>query len=333
MKFLDQIKIYVESGKGGNGCSSFRREKFIEYGGPDGGNGGKGSDIIFEVNKNLNTLIDFRYQQHFKGKTGEAGKGKNKTGADAKNIVIKIPKGTQILSDDKSVVLFDMIEDNQKFIIAKGGKGGRGNNNFKSSTNRAPRKFTKGEDGSKIWVWLSLKLIADVGIIGLPNAGKSTLLSQISSANPKIANYPFTTLHPVLGVVKDTDYEFVVADIPGIIQGAHKGKGLGDRFLAHIERSKILLHLIDISKNEVIKDYNTVRSELQNYGANLINKKEIIALSKIDICDSKIEKSKKEIQKHTNKKILTISSNNKSGLNSLIYTIKQELRHATNENI
>ena len=333
MKFLDQVKIYVASGKGGNGCVSFRHEKFIEYGGPDGGNGGKGGDVVFQTNKNLNTLIDFRYQQHFKGKSGESGKGKNKTGASAKDIIIKIPKGTQILTEDKSVVLFDMIEDNQKFTISKGGKGGKGNNHFKSSTNRAPRKSTEGEVGSEIWVWLSLKLIADVGIIGLPNAGKSTLLSKISSAHPKIANYPFTTLHPVLGVVKDDDYEFVAADIPGLIQGAHEGKGLGDRFLAHIERCKILLHLIDISKDKMLEDYSTVRLELKKYGANLENKKEIIALSKIDICNKKFEKLKRDIHKHTNNKIVTISSNNKIGLNNLIKIIRQELANETNKNI
>jgi len=332
MKFLDQVKVHVSSGKGGNGCVSFRHEKFVEYGGPDGGNGGKGSNIIFETNRNLNTLIDFRYQQHFKGKNGEAGKGQNRTGANAKNIIIKIPKGTQILTEDKSVILSDMTKDNQKFVIAKGGKGGLGNNHFKSSTNRSPRQYTKGEDCSEMWVWLSLKLIADVGIIGLPNAGKSTLLSKISSAHPKIADYPFTTLHPILGVVKDNDYEFVVADIPGLIQGAHEGKGLGDKFLAHIERCKILLHLVDIDEDEVINNYNTIRLELKKYGSNLLNKKEIVALSKIDKSNN-FEKSKEEMQKHTKNKIFPISSNNNIGLKDLIAETKKELINATNKNI
>jgi len=332
MKFLDQVKVHVASGKGGNGCVSFRHEKFVEYGGPDGGNGGKGSSIIFETNKNLNTLIDFRYQKYFKGKNGEAGKGQNRTGANAKDIIIKIPKGTQILTEDKSVILSDMTEDNQKFIIVRGGKGGLGNTHFKSSTNRSPRQYTKGQDSSEMWVWLSLKLIADVGIIGLPNAGKSTLLSKISSAHPKIADYPFTTLHPVLGVVRDDDYEFVVADIPGLIQGAHEGRGLGDKFLAHIERCKILLHLVDTGDDKVINNYNTIRLELKKYGNNLLNKKEIIALSKIDKSNN-FKKFKEEMEKHTKNKIITISSNNNIGLNELIRETKKELINETNKNI
>tara|TARA_Y100000590_G_C15557142_1_gene953271 strand:- start:96 stop:1094 length:999 start_codon:yes stop_codon:yes gene_type:complete len=332
MKFLDQVKVHVASGKGGNGCVSFRREKYVEYGGPDGGNGGKGSDIIFETNKNLNTLIDFRYQQHFKGKNGEAGKGQNKTGSNAKNIIIKIPKGTQILTEDKSVILSDMTEDNQKFTIVKGGKGGLGNSHFKSSTNRAPRQHTKGQDSEKMWVWLSLKLIADVGIIGLPNAGKSTLLSKISSAHPKIANYPFTTLYPVLGVVRDDDYEFVVADIPGLIEGAHEGKGLGDKFLAHIERCKILLHLVDSGEEKYINNYDAIRLELKKYGNNLLNKKEIVALSKVDNNDNFI-KLKEEMKRHTKNKIITISSNNNIGLDELIRETKRELMNETNKSI
>ena len=332
MKFLDQVKVHVASGKGGNGCVSFRREKFVEYGGPDGGNGGKGSDIIFETNKNLNTLIDFRYQQHFKGKNGEPGKGQNRTGANAKNIIIKIPKGTQILSEDKSVILSDMTEDNQKFTIIKGGKGGLGNSRFKSSINRAPRQHTKGQDYSEMWVWLSLKIIADVGIIGLPNAGKSTLLSKISSAHPKIADYPFTTLHPVLGVVRDEDYEFVVADIPGLIEGAHEGKGLGDKFLAHIERCKILLHLVDAEDEKFINNYNAIRLELKKYGNNLLNKKEIVALSKVDK-NNNFKRLKEEMEKHIKNKIITISSNNNIGLDELIKETKKELINETNKNI
>ena len=316
MKFLDQAKIYISSGKGGDGCVSFRHEKFIEYGGPDGGNGGKGGDIIFITNDNLNTLIDFRYRQHFKGKTGNNGKGKNKTGSNAKNIYINVPSGTQILNEDKSYLITDMTKTESEFII-KGGKGGFGNNHFKSSTNRAPRNFTKGQDGAEMWLWLSLKLFADVGIIGLPNAGKSTLLSKISSARPKIADYPFTTLHPVLGVMKDNRHEFVIADIPGLIKGAHEGKGLGDQFLAHIERCKILLHLIDLSNNKFIEDYKTVRLELEKYGSELINKKEIIALSKFDLYNAKNNSAIKEIQNYTGKKILKISSKTKKGFGDL----------------
>ena len=325
MKFLDQVKIYVSSGKGGNGCVSFRHEKYVEYGGPDGGNGGKGSNIIFETTNSLNTLIDFRYQQHFKGKNGENGKGKNMTGAASKNLIIKVPLGTQILSEDKSAVLADMIDNNQKFTLLKGGKGGLGNNHFKSSTNRAPRKFTEGEEGTEAWVWLSLKLIADVGIIGLPNAGKSSLLSKISSALPKIADYPFTTLNPVLGVVKDYDYNFVVADIPGLIEGAHEGKGLGYQFLAHIERCKILVHLVDANDKNMIKNYDSIRQELEKYGANLSKKKEIIVLSKIDLFNEDIDQFKKKIEKTLDKKVTIISSNANIGLKDLIKEIRMEL--------
>ena len=320
MKFLDQVKIYVSSGKGGNGCVSFRHEKYVEYGGPDGGNGGKGSNIIFETTNSLNTLIDFRYQQHFKGKNGENGKGKNMTGAASKNLIIKVPLGTQILSEDKSTVLADMIDNNQKFTLLKGG-----NNHFKSSTNRAPRKFTEGEEGTEAWVWLSLKLIADVGIIGLPNAGKSSLLSKISSALPKIADYPFTTLNPVLGVVKDYDYNFVVADIPGLIEGAHEGKGLGYQFLAHIERCKILVHLVDANDKNMIKNYDSIRQELEKYGANLSKKKEIIVLSKIDLFNEDIDQFKKKIEKTLDKRVTIISSNANIGLKDLIKEIRMEL--------
>ncbi len=331
MKFLDQAKIFIASGKGGDGCVSFRHEKYIEYGGPDGGNGGKGSNIIVETNKNLNTLIDFRYQQHFKGKSGESGKGKNKTGANAKDILIKVPPGTQILSEDKSEIIIDMIEDKKKFILAEGGNGGIGNNHFKSSTNRTPRQFTEGGPGTEKWIWLSLKIFADVGIIGLPNAGKSTLLSKVSSANPKIADYPFTTLNPVLGVIKNDNFDFILADIPGIIKGAHEGKGLGDKFLAHIERCKILLHIIDSSSNNLVDKYNTVRNELKKYDLDLINKKEIIALNKFDICDRKKEDIQKELFEYTGKKILVISSIKKIGLKKLILNLTTELNIKENE--
>ena len=248
MKFLDQAKIYIASGKGGNGCISFRREKYIEYGGPNGGNGGKGGDIIFITDPNLNTLIDFRYQQHFRAEKGSDGKGKDKTGAQGQDLIIKVPPGTEIYNENKEILLADLIKQNQKTTLAYGGKGGLGNSKFKSSTNQSPRKFTYGENFEEKWLWLSLKLFADVGIIGKPNAGKSTLLSKISGAQPKIADYPFTTIHPILGVLKKFDQEIIIADIPGLIEGAHEGKGLGDKFLAHIERCKILLHIIDCSE-------------------------------------------------------------------------------------
>jgi Obg family GTPase CgtA len=241
MKFLDQAKIYIASGKGGNGCVSFRREKYVEFGGPNGGNGGKGGNIIIETDQNLNTLIDFRYHQHFKASSGENGMGKNKTGANGKDLIIKVPPGTEIYDENKKVLLADLAIKKQKITLLHGGDGGLGNTHFKSSTNQAPRKFTKGGDIEERWIWLSLKLFADIGIIGKPNAGKSTFLSKISNADPKIADYPFTTLHPILGAIKKFDKEIIVADIPGLIEGAHEGKGIGKRFLAHIERCKILL--------------------------------------------------------------------------------------------
>jgi GTP-binding protein len=297
MKFLDQAKIYIASGKGGRGCVSFRREKYIEYGGPNGGNGGKGGDIILVTDQNLNTLIDFRYQQHFKAKKGGDGKGKNQTGAGGEHLIIKVPPGTEIYNEDKSVLLADLTKENQKITLAVGGKGGMGNTNFKSSTNQAPRRFTFGGEIDEKYLWLSLKLFADVGIIGKPNAGKSTLLSKLSAATPKIADYPFTTLHPILGVVSHFDDELVLADIPGLIEGAHEGKGLGDQFLAHIERCKILLHILDCSDKNIINNYITIHNELKKYGKNLSNKKEIIALSKIDLMDEKTEKIIKLIEK------------------------------------
>ncbi len=326
MKFLDQAKIHISSGNGGNGCVSFRREKYVEFGGPDGGDGGRGSDIIIKTNKNLNTLIDFRYHQHFKGKSGHNGKGKNKTGADAKDIYINVPPGTEILTGDKSTLLADMVESNQEFVIAKGGKGGLGNNHFKSSVNRAPRKFTSGEKGSEMSVWLSLKLFADVGIIGLPNAGKSSLLSCLSSAHPKIADYPFTTLNPILGTIRNKNTDIVMADIPGLIEGAHQGKGLGHRFLAHVERCKILLHLVDSTSKDIIKNYKIIRSELKDYGVQLSKKREIIAISKYDICNKELKEINKIIKKISNKKLFIISTKNKLGLKSLVSTIFKEIQ-------
>ena len=324
MKFLDQAKIYIASGKGGRGCVSFRREKYIEYGGPNGGNGGKGGDIIFATEPNLNTLIDFRYQQHFKAKKGQDGKGKNQTGAGGSDLVIKVPPGTEIYNEDKSVLLLDLIEKNQKVILAKGGKGGLGNTNFKSSTNQAPRRFTYGGEIEERYLWLSLKLFADIGIIGKPNAGKSTLLSKVSAATPKIADYPFTTLHPILGVINKFDEELVLADIPGLIEGAHEGKGLGDQFLAHIERCKIILHILDISDKNILDNYLTIRRELEKYGKNLNKKKEMIALSKIDLFNNDVNKVSKMIENETNIKPVLFSSFSENGIEELKSALFEE---------
>ena len=317
MKFLDQAKIYIASGKGGKGCVSFRREKYIEYGGPNGGDGGKGGDVIFITDQNLNTLIDFRYQQHFKANKGQDGMGKNKTGSKGNDILIKVPPGTEIYNEDRSVLLAELLENNQKYIFLKGGKGGLGNSHFKSSTNQAPRQFTNGDSLEDKWIWLSLKLFADVGIIGLPNAGKSTFLSKISNAQSKVADYPFTTLHPILGVIKKFDKEIILADIPGLIEGAHEGKGLGDKFLAHIERCKILLHLVDSSNPNWKGNYSIVRKELENYGQNLDQKEEIIALSKQDLNPENVNIVIDEMNKLNKNKKFSISSFNNSGLETL----------------
>ncbi len=282
MKFLDQAKIFVKSGAGGAGGVSFRREKFIEFGGPDGGNGGRGGDIVVEAVSNLNTLIDYRYRQHFKARRGNHGMGKDRTGANSPAIVLRVPIGTQILDDDRETVLFDLTRPG-RVVLAKGGDGGLGNAHFKSSTNRAPRHSTPGWPGQERWVWLRLKLIADIGIVGLPNVGKSTLLSAVSRARPKIADYPFTTLHPQLGVVRIDDQEFVLADIPGLIAGAHDGAGLGDRFLGHVERCGALIHLVDGTEENVARAYRTIRNELAAYGPALAAKPEILCLNKCDV--------------------------------------------------
>jgi len=317
MKFLDQAKIYIASGKGGRGSVSFRREKYIEYGGPNGGNGGKGGNVIFITDSNLNTLIDFRYQQHFKAKKGKDGKGGNQTGANGDDLLIKVPLGTEIYKEDKSLLLADLAKKNQRITLAKGGKSGLGNAHFKSSTNQAPRRFTYGGDLEEKWVWLSLKLLADVGIIGKPNAGKSMLLSKISGAEPKIADYPFTTLHPILGVLRHSDQEIVLADIPGLIEGAHEGKGLGDQFLAHIERCKILLHVIDCSEKNFLDNYYTTHNEIIKYGKNLSDKIEIVALSKADLIGDKKEEVCNLVEKELRIKPIIFSSISKDGLSDL----------------
>ncbi|KUL94686.1 GTPase CgtA [Bosea sp. WAO] len=282
MKFLDQAKIYVKAGNGGAGCVSFRREKFIEFGGPNGGDGGRGGDVVIECVQGLNTLIDFRFQQHFKAKIGEHGMGKDRHGANGAPIVLKVPPGTQILDEDGETLIADMTEPGQRFVLCKGGNGGFGNAYFKTSTNQAPRHANPGLDGEERWVWLRLKLIADAGLIGLPNAGKSTFLATVTAAKPKIADYPFTTLHPGLGVVRVDGREMVLADIPGLIEGAHEGHGLGDRFLGHVERCRVLLHLVEGTSEHAGKAYKTVRNELAAYGEGLAEKPEIVALSKVD---------------------------------------------------
>ena len=283
MKFLDQCKIYLRSGDGGDGVVGFRREKYIEFGGPDGGNGGRGGDIVFEAQANLNTLIDFRYTQHFRAKKGGNGAGSDRTGAGASDVVIKVPIGTQVFAEDQETMLADLDSPGKRVTLLRGGDGGLGNAHFKTSTNRAPRKATKGWPGEERWVWLRLKLIADAGLIGLPNAGKSTFLAATTAARPKIADYPFTTLHPQLGVIRlSLSEEFVLADIPGLIEGAHEGAGLGDRFLGHVERCAVILHLVDGAAGDVVRAWRTVREELAAYGGGLAEKPELIGLNKID---------------------------------------------------
>jgi len=318
MKFLDQVKIFVKAGDGGSGSPSFRREKFIEFGGPDGGDGGKGGSIILKSERNLNTLIDYRYQQHFKAKRGEDGKGKNQTGKGGKDLFLSVPIGTQVFEEDNKTLIFDFKKEKDEFTVAIGGKGGFGNTKFKSSTNRAPRKFTKGTKGEEFWIWLQLKTIADIGIIGLPNAGKSSLLSSMTSANPKIANYKFTTINPNLGVAIYDDKEITLADIPGLIEGAHTGVGLGIKFLKHVERCKTLLHLIDISDDDLIKSYKQIRRELGEYSKELLRKKEIIVLNKIDLLSKEdLKIKKKKFEEKLRKKIIELSTLDKKLINKL----------------
>lgn len=319
MKFLDQAKIYIASGHGGPGSISFRREAHVPFGGPDGGNGGRGGDIIAECTDGLNTLIDFRYQQHFKARPGEGGKGRDRSGVSGKDLILRLPLGTQILDETNNFILADMTEIGQKVTLAKGGEGGKGNAFFKTSTNQAPRKSQPGGPLEEKWVWLRLKLIADIGLVGLPNAGKSTLLSRITSAKPKIADYPFTTLHPNLGVVNQDNKEFVVADIPGLIKGAHEGHGLGHRFLGHVERCKGLIHLIDITSKDIINDYSTIINEIKAYDESLSMKKEIIVLNKIDAVDkTTIDLAKKKLKNLNIKKVICISAVSGENITNLI---------------
>tara|TARA_Y100001960_G_scaffold192613_1_gene201609 strand:+ start:7 stop:990 length:984 start_codon:yes stop_codon:yes gene_type:complete len=318
MKFLDQVKIFVKAGSGGSGSASMRREKFVEFGGPNGGDGGKGASIILKAERNLNTLIDYRYTQHFKAERGQNGMNKNKTGRNGKDLYLKVPIGTQILEEDNKTLLFDFKNEKEEFVVANGGKGGLGNTNFKSSTNRAPRKFTKGLLGEEFWIWLQLKTIADIGIVGLPNAGKSSLLAAITNANPKIANYKFTTINPNLGVASYDNKEITLADIPGLIEGAHIGVGLGIKFLKHIERCKTLLHMIDVTEENLEKSYNQIKNELRKYSKELLKKKEVIVLNKIDLIDKKdVNKIMKKFSKNKKSEVVSLSTFNKDSISKI----------------
>jgi len=327
MHFLDQAKIFVRSGAGGAGAVSFRREKFVEFGGPDGGDGGKGGDIVFEAVPGLNTLIDFRYTQHFRAPRGKGGAGSNRTGAGGDDLVVKVPVGTQILADDEQrSLLADLTRPGQRVSFLKGGMGGRGNASYKTSTNRAPRQHQTGETGEEAWVWLRLKLLADVGLVGLPNAGKSTFLNSVSNAGAKVGDYPFTTLRPQLGVVRHKGREFVLADIPGLIEGAAEGAGVGDRFLGHVERTRLLLHLIDGSGEDPVEAWRIVRSELDSYGAGLTAKAEVIALTKADLLDGKAQaKVLKTLEKETGVRVYPVSAPLDDGLEPLLDAIIQRL--------
>ena len=322
MKFLDEAKIYIKAGDGGNGACSFRHEKFIEFGGPDGGCGGKGADVIFEAKENLNTLIDFRYQQHFRAERGHNGAGRNKTGASGQDMVIFVPVGTEIVMDDAQTVLCDMTEPGQRYTVAHGGMGGRGNEFFKTSTNQAPEFAEEGKPGEELWVWLRLKLIADVGLVGLPNAGKSTFLTALTRARPKIADYPFTTLHPNLGVAVVDGKEVLIADIPGLIEGASEGAGLGDRFLKHVERCGALIHLVDITSENPIKSYQIIREELEKYSPQLAQKPEVIALNKCDCLEpNEAKKIQQKLSKKINRPVFLISGVAHQGLKELMRAV------------
>jgi len=318
MKFLDQVKIYIKAGDGGHGSPSFRREKFIEYGGPDGGDGGKGGSIILRAERNLNTLIDYRFQQHHKAERGENGSGQNRTGHSGNDLFLKVPIGTQVFEEDNKTLIYDFKKEAEEFVVANGGKGGLGNTRFKSSTNRSPKKFTKGTIGEEYVIWLQLKTIADVGIVGLPNAGKSSLLAAITNATPKIANYKFTTLNPNLGVATYDNKEITLADIPGLVEGAHEGIGLGIQFLKHIERCKTLMHLIDITNEDLENTYQQVKKELKSYSEELLNKKEIIVLNKTDLLsDTKVKKIMKDFSKNKNSEVISLSTLEKNSISKI----------------
>jgi GTP-binding protein len=327
MQFLDQAKVYVRAGDGGNGAVGFRREKFVEFGGPDGGNGGRGGDVIVECVANLNTLLDYRYQQHFKAKKGGHGMGQNRTGAKGADVVLKVPPGTQILDEDNETLIADLTTPGERIVLLKGGNGGFGNAHFKSSTNQAPRRANPGQQGGEMHIWLRLKLIADAGIIGLPNAGKSTFLSVVSAAKPKIADYPFTTLHPNLGVVRIDGFDFVLADIPGLIEGAHEGAGIGDRFLGHIERTAVLLHLVDATLDDPAEAYAVIRGEVEAYGAGLEDKPEIVALSKADaVPKDELKKKARVLKKAAGTAPLVVSAASGEGVPEVLRALTAEIK-------
>ena len=328
MKFLDQAKVFIRSGNGGAGCISFRREKYVEFGGPDGGDGGCGGDVIVRCVDGLNTLIDYRYQQHFKAGTGTHGMGKNRTGADGPDKILKVPVGTQIFAEDEKTLIGDLTEVGDEIVLAKGGNGGFGNARFKGPVNQSPRHANPGQPGREAWIWLRMKLIADAGLVGLPNAGKSTFLASVSRAKPKIADYPFTTLHPNLGVVAVKGNEFVIADIPGLIEGASEGAGLGHRFLGHVERCEILLHLVDASQDDVVGDWETIREEIAAYENDLTDKKEILALNKCDLIDSEILKEKQSaLSKASGKDVQLISGATGDGVKQVLSDILEHVSH------
>lgn len=327
MRFLDRAKIFIQSGHGGTGCLSFRREKFIEFGGPDGGDGGRGGDVIAIAQANLNTLIDFRYKQHFKAQRGGGGSGRNRTGAKGKDSILVVPVGTQIYDEEHETLLADLVEPGQRVVLARGGDGGFGNAHYKSSTNQAPRRADPGWPEQEFWIWLELKLIADAGLVGFPNAGKSTFLASTTRAKPKIADYPFTTLIPQLGVIYHRDEEFVLADIPGLIKGAHLGSGLGDQFLAHIERCRVLLHLIDITQEDVVEAYHIIREELQGHGFGLEKKPEVVVLNKADALSPEEAEEKRALLSEAIKKpVLVISAAGRLNLEPVLDSLLQELQ-------
>jgi GTP-binding protein len=332
MRFLDQAKVYVRSGDGGNGAISFRREKFIEFGGPDGGDGGRGGDVIVECVANLNTLLDYRYKQHFKAKKGGNGMGQNRTGAGGADVVLQVPPGTQIFDEDGETLIADLTEPGDRVVLARGGNGGFGNSHFKTSTNQAPRRANPGQPGEEMTIWLQLKLIADAGLVGLPNAGKSTFLAAVSAAKPKIADYPFTTLHPNLGMVRVDGTDFVLADIPGLIEGAHEGAGIGDRFLGHVERCAVLLHLVDATLDDPAEAYGIIRGEFEAYGADLDEKPEIVVLSKSDAVPAdELKRKAKALAKVAGRKPLVLSAVSGDGVQAALRALASEIRTAREE--